>query len=57
MTDILTDITNGVMTITINRVEKKNSITSAMYAAMADALMQAEADAQNDQKHDPEHDG
>lgn len=45
MTDILTDIANGVMTITFNRVEKKNSITSAMYAAMADALAQAEADA------------
>ncbi|WP_296444450.1 enoyl-CoA hydratase [Rhodoferax sp. UBA5149] len=45
MTDILTDIANGVMTITFNRVEKKNSITSAMYAAMADALALAQADA------------
>ena len=37
MTDILKDIANGVMTITLNRVDKKNSITSAMYAAMAAA--------------------
>jgi enoyl-CoA hydratase/carnithine racemase len=44
MSDILTDITAGVMTITLNRVEKKNSITAAMYATMADALAQAEAD-------------
>jgi len=34
-----------VMTITLNRVDKKNSITAAMYATMADALVQAEADA------------
>jgi enoyl-CoA hydratase/carnithine racemase len=32
------------MTITLNRVDKKNSITAAMYGAMADALVQAEAD-------------
>jgi len=44
-TDILTDITDGVMTITLNRLEKKNSITSAMYAALADALEQAAGDA------------
>ena len=45
MTDILIDATNGVMTITFNRVDKKNSITAAMYASMADALATAEADA------------
>jgi len=33
-----------VMTITFNRLDKKNSITSAMYAAMADAVAQAGAD-------------
>jgi enoyl-CoA hydratase/carnithine racemase len=42
--DILTHTDAGVMTITFNRVEKKNSITAAMYALMADALQQAEAD-------------
>jgi len=45
MTDILIDTTNGVMTITLNRVDKKNSITADMYASMADGLAVAEADA------------
>ena len=45
MTDILIDSSAGVMTITLNRVERKNSFTSAMYAAMAEALTQAQADA------------
>lgn len=43
--DILTHTDAGVMTITFNRFDKKNSITSAMYASMADALQHAEADA------------
>ena len=45
MQEILIDSTLGVMTITINRVEKKNSFTSAMYSACADALEQASGDA------------
>jgi enoyl-CoA hydratase/carnithine racemase len=45
MSDILTHIDAGVMTITFNRLDKKNSLTSAMYAAMADAVAQAAADA------------
>jgi len=44
MSDILTHIDAGVMTITFNRLDKKNSITSSMYAAMADAVTQAAAD-------------
>ena len=44
MSDILTHIDAGVMTITFNRLDKKNSITSSMYAAMAEALAQAETD-------------
>jgi enoyl-CoA hydratase/carnithine racemase len=44
MSDILTHIDAGVMTITFNRLDKKNSITGAMYAAMAEALAQATAD-------------
>ena len=44
MSEIQTDCADGVFTITLNRVEKKNAITAAMYAAMADALAQAEAD-------------
>ena len=43
--DILTHTEAGVMTITFNRVDKKNSITAAMYGAMADALQAAAADA------------
>jgi enoyl-CoA hydratase/carnithine racemase len=44
MSDILTHIDAGVMTITFNRLDKKNSITSSMYAAMADAVAHAGAD-------------
>lgn len=45
MTDILIDTTAGVRTITFNRLDKKNSLTQAMYAAMADALEQGADDA------------
>ena len=45
MTDILTHTDGGVMTVTLNRVEKKNSITAAMYGAMADALQSAAGNA------------
>jgi enoyl-CoA hydratase/carnithine racemase len=44
MSDILTHTDAGVMTITFNRLDKKNSITSTMYAAMADAVAQAATD-------------
>jgi enoyl-CoA hydratase/carnithine racemase len=43
--DILVHTEGGVCTLTFNRLDKKNSITSAMYAAMADALDAAQADA------------
>lgn len=42
--EILTHIDAGVMTLTINRLDKKNAITAAMYAAMADALELAAQD-------------
>jgi enoyl-CoA hydratase/carnithine racemase len=42
--DILVHTEAGVMTVTLNRVDKKNSITSAMYGAMAEALATAAAD-------------
>ncbi|MCU0941040.1 MAG: enoyl-CoA hydratase [Hydrogenophaga sp.] len=41
MSDILVHTEAGIRSITLNRVDKKNSITSAMYAAMADALASA----------------
>jgi enoyl-CoA hydratase/carnithine racemase len=45
MSDILVHTEAGVMTVTFNRADKKNSITEAMYATMADALAQAAQDA------------
>ena len=42
--DILVHAENGVMTVTLNRLDRKNSITAAMYGAMADALDSAESD-------------
>ena len=42
--EILTHIDGGVLSLTINRIDKKNSITAAMYAAMADVLEAAESD-------------
>jgi len=44
MTDILIDSTERVLTLTFNRVAKKNSFTSAMYATLADILVQAQTD-------------
>ena len=43
--EILVHVDAGVMTLTINRLNKKNSFTAAMYADMADALVRAEQDA------------
>ena len=45
MSDILQHIDAGVMTLTFNRVDKKNSITRDMYAALANGVEQAVADA------------
>ena len=42
--EILSHVDAGVMTLTINRVARKNSITSAMYAAMAEAIASARGD-------------
>ncbi|EKD96875.1 MAG: hypothetical protein ACD_23C01206G0001, partial [uncultured bacterium] len=45
MTELLIDTAGGITTLTIHRVAKKNSFTTAMYAGMADLLEQAQADA------------
>lgn len=45
MSDILIHTADGITTITLNRVAKKNSFTQAMYAACADALQAAKDDA------------
>jgi enoyl-CoA hydratase/carnithine racemase len=44
MSDILVHAEGGVMTITLNRLDRKNSITSDMYAKLADAIGAAAAD-------------
>ena len=45
MQDILIHTDAGITTITLNRVEKKNSFTQSMYATCADALDAAREDA------------
>ena len=44
MSNILTHSEAGVTTVTLNRLERKNSITAAMYQMLADALTAAAAD-------------
>ena len=45
MEHILTETKDGILRIEINRPDKKNALTAAMYQAMADALKAAETDA------------
>ncbi|MBC5786331.1 enoyl-CoA hydratase [Ramlibacter sp. USB13] len=45
MSEVLVHAEAGVMTVTLNRLERKNSITSDMYAALADAIASAKDDA------------
>jgi enoyl-CoA hydratase/carnithine racemase len=42
--EILESREGGVLTLAINRLERKNSLTNAMYGALADALEQAASD-------------
>jgi enoyl-CoA hydratase/carnithine racemase len=46
MNEILVHTEGGVRTLSFNRVERKNSITAAMYTAMSDALESAVNDAE-----------
>lgn len=41
---VLTELNGGVLTVTLNRPEKKNAITQAMYAALAAATERARTD-------------
>jgi enoyl-CoA hydratase/carnithine racemase len=43
-TEIIQGREGGVLMLTFNRLERKNSITAAMYGALADALQQAAGD-------------
>ncbi len=45
MSHILTETKDGIARIEIDRPEKKNALTAAMYQALADAINAAEADA------------
>lgn len=45
MEHLLTQSAAGVLKIVLNRPEKKNAITAAMYMALADAFIAADADA------------
>ena len=45
MSDILCHTEEGVCTLTIHRVQRKNSLTAAMYADLADGLQRARDDA------------
>src|SRR5437660_1023233 len=42
--DVLTRNNNGVFTIELNRPDKKNALTAAMYQTLTEALQQAQAD-------------
>jgi enoyl-CoA hydratase/carnithine racemase len=44
MSEILTHVEGGVMTLTLNRLERKNSITAAMYDLLAAAVERAATD-------------
>jgi len=44
MHEVLIQIEDGVCTLTLNRADKKNALTGAMYTALADALESAQTD-------------
>lgn len=45
MSDILQHREDGILTLTFNRLDKKNAITTAMYTVLADAMFAAAEDA------------
>lgn len=45
MSEVTSELNDGVLTITISRPDKKNALTNAMYGALADALERADAEA------------
>ena len=42
---VKTEVADGIMTLTLQRPEKKNALTGAMYDSLSDALERADADA------------
>ena len=43
MTDIITELSDGILRVQLNRPDKKNAMTSAMYLRMAEILAEADA--------------
>ena len=43
MQPVLQNLEQGVLTLTLNRVDKKNALTAQMYALLADALSAAQS--------------
>ena len=43
MTSILNSQEHGVLTLILNRVDKKNALTAQMYATLAEHLVRAQA--------------
>jgi hypothetical protein len=41
---VKTELTNGILVLTLHRPEKKNALTGAMYDALSDNLERAETD-------------
>ena len=41
---VLVDVTDGVMTVTLNRPERKNALSNEAYGGLADAIERAEKD-------------
>jgi enoyl-CoA hydratase/carnithine racemase len=41
---VKTELTDGILLVTLNRPEKKNALTQPMYAVMADAIERAQTD-------------
>lgn len=41
---IVTECSDGIMVLTLDRADKRNALTRAMYARLADALLRADAD-------------
>ncbi|GGI99353.1 enoyl-CoA hydratase [Halopseudomonas pertucinogena] len=46
MSEVTSDLIDGVLSLTISRPDRKNALTNEMYAALADGLQRAEADAE-----------
>jgi len=44
ISEVKTDLSEGVLTVTLSRQAKKNALTNEMYAALADAIQRADTD-------------